>query len=187
MIVRLGTLCAFTLACGCTHAAAAEPVSSAAPQAVSATGTPVLVRAELAFVEPRDGVTRFSLGGNGELRAGKQLVGILSTDETFSFAGGNGEVTAKLDRTGRVEITAAAGDHPALPGDLNKLLHDYNGTVRSGYAIDADGTATIALARPLAFAADGTLSSGALRVVGLTAKTRRTAMFMYVLLSTIIP
>ena len=67
------------------------------------------------------------------------------------------------------------------------MLRDYEGRVESGYAIQRDGTATIARARPLSFDAEGRLSERGLVVHGLTPHNRRTAMFVYVLLTTITP
>lgn len=146
----------------------------------------MLMPADLQFVEVLSGTAFFSLQRDGVLRVGDRVVGQLSPAGTFTFGHTPGRVTATLSNIGRVEIVASDGtDLHQISGELGRLLRDYGGRVESGYTIQPDDTATIPLARPLSFDAEGRLSERGLMVQGLTPQTRRTAMFIYVLVSTV--
>jgi len=169
-----------------------RPIQPAAPAQnqppVSGQAGP-LAPTDLQFVEVSTGTVFFSLQReDGLLRVGDHVVGQLLPDGTFVFSHTEAGVTASLSDAGRVLIVASEGvDLTKIPGELGRLLRDYGGSVESGYTIQQDGNATIPRGRPVSLSAEGHLSEGGLAVQGLTPQTRRTAMFVYVLLSTIIP
>jgi len=124
----------------------------------------------------------FTLSETGELRAGTTSIGTLRADGTLVFTA-SADVTAKLDEDGRLEIWGPEDTIAALPGYLTRLLRVSEGHVRSSFDIHPDGSAEL-VDRTLTIAADGTLD-GRLRVEGVTPATRKTAMFIYALMSTI--
>jgi hypothetical protein len=167
----------------CSHTAAPLPAARATAPNASGPST-TLAPADLGF-EPRaePGTSLFTMSRDGELRSGTNLIGTLEHDGVLTFAA-DGRVTARLV-DGVVVITGPSSPASGLPGDLSKLLHDYEGTIRSAFTIHDDGTAMLAN-QPVTIDADGVLDKR-LRVTGLTPATRRMAMFIYALMSTITP
>jgi hypothetical protein len=138
---------------------------------------------DLQFVN--DGLTYFSLR-EGSLRVADRVVAHLSPDGVLVFDEKAGRITATIDARGRVAIVAAEGtDLSRVQGHLGLELRKFGGRIESAYTIHPDGTATIPLGETLAFDAEGRISG--LVVHGLTPRNRRTAMFIYVLLTMLIP
>ena len=143
---------------------------------------------ELRFTDAQSGGVFFAVLADGTLRVGKQDLGHLTTTPAilFTFAPAYHGATARLTADGHVVLEAPPAALATLPGDLGKLLRDYDGKVSSAYVIDADARATAPHASPLTFDDAGHLTGTSLSVPGLAAPDRRAAMFVYVLLSMII-
>ncbi|MBK9072511.1 MAG: hypothetical protein IPL79_16160 [Myxococcales bacterium] len=159
------------------------PTPSAQP---NLGGAGAMLVADLQYVDISSGMTFFSLQRDGVFRAGKRIVGRLDGAGTFVFDDTQGRVTATLSENGRIAIIASEGtDLAAIPGRLGRLLTDFEGRVESGYTLGSDATATIALGNTLAFDDQGRLADREMMVKGLTPQTRRTAMFLYLVLAMI--
>jgi hypothetical protein len=157
--------------------------SQTVPVAVAAKN-----RKGLRFLEPESGTTFFSVEGDGTLRFFERVLGTLGSDLTFTFAGTGGMVTASVTDSGRVVIATTKGvDLGRLPENLSRLLREQGGRVESPYSIQADGSATAPRVKPLSFDAQGHLSERGLLVEGLTPENRRAAMFVYLVMTFIIP
>lgn len=164
------------------------PAKVATPPVVGHTAVgPATQRAtSLEFIDEQTGGVFFTLGGDGTLRIGDTVVGVMAADGRLTFSGMEG-VSAVLGAGGRVTLEARNGtDLAGLPGEIGTLLRDYQGHMASAYVIDADGVATAERAPRLEFDERGKLVGTALSVPGLPKERRRTAMFIYVLLSMII-
>ncbi len=133
-----------------------------------------------------DETTFLALHADGQLRVGDRDLGRVSSDGTFLFSDGGGLVSARLTEDGRVVLLVRKGtDLAKIPGALGRVLRAHGGELASAYTIHDDGTAHAVRARPLSFDGDGRLSERGLVVRGLTAATRRTALFVYLIATTI--
>lgn len=177
------------LACGRARAPVAmtTPVPETAPSERAAEVAPAATIPDLRFVDAQSGGVLFALAPDGTLRLGTQVLGVLGDDVVFRFASTIGAVTARLTADGHVVIAAVDGtDLATVNGEVGKLLRTFQGRIASAYVIDATGTATAPRVPPLSFDEQGKLVGTALSVPGLTARHRRTAMFVYVLLTMLI-
>ncbi len=146
-----------------------------------------LTLSELTFL--MDGEAPFIvLHADGLLRVSDREWGRLVPDGTFSFSEGGGLVSARLTEEGRVLVFAREGtDLAKLPGALGKLFREYGqNEIASAYTIRGDGTAIAPRGAPLFFDDHGRLSEKGLVVRGLSAETRRTALFVYLIVATVL-
>ena len=179
---------ALVLLVACSHPSASQaPSNAAAASSASVAAAPAsLVIAPISFEPPGKSVTVFQLAADGTLTAGAQVLGQLTSDGKLTFAGAGGAVVAQLGSDGTVEIRGPKDVRTSeLPGDLANLLRSYDGVIRPAYIIEAD-RATISHNRPATFD-DHDVLDNRLHVTGLTPATKRTALFVYVVLSAIMP
>lgn len=142
---------------------------------------------DLEFVLDESDAVLFALRSSGELLVGDRSLGRLEPDGAFVFTGVNQGASAVLAGDGRVRVSADPSALGPMDSEVGELLRSSDGTVHSGYRIAPDATASIARGPTLELDADGRIPGRGLAVRNLSASTRLTAMFVYVLLTTITP
>jgi hypothetical protein len=125
-----------------------------------------------------------TLKADGRVTLVDTPLGTLRADGRFSFAVDE-RVVATLDEDGSVSITGPQDVREKLPGSLARDLRSFEGRIRSAFLIDGSGDAR-GSGSTLHLLPGGKMSDGRLVVVGLAPSTRRTAMYMIVLLSMVV-
>ncbi|APR78873.1 Hypothetical protein A7982_04220 [Minicystis rosea] len=125
-----------------------------------------------------------TLRADGHVTFVDKPLGTLRADGRFTFAADD-RLVATLNEDGSVWLTGPQDIQKDLPGSLARDLRSFEGRIRSAFVIDERGDARGG-GLVLQLLPGGETSDGRLVVVGLTPKTRRTAMYLIVLLTTIV-
>lgn len=168
-----------------THAAAATAVPGPAPHAsLEETSTARLTIAPLEIIPVGWPAPVLTLKTDGRVTFVDKPLGTLGGDGRFTFAADE-RVVATLNDNGALWVTGPQDIPKDLPGSLARNLRSFEGRIESAFVMDARGDARGG-GSVLRLLPEGKTSDGRLVVVGLTPSTRRTAMYLIVLLTIII-